>query len=110
MIKELKNYSEHLENFKFVLNSKIKALNEEKEPMEDQVKTLEGHIRNIYNELAEETTKNKNLQIKLKDSESKYLCMRDEIRKSKNTLTKLYRSSKGRPSYICKEKNRNDAV
>jgi len=81
VIKELKNYSEHLENFKFVLNSKIKSLKDEKSPMEEQVKVLEGHIRNIYDELAEETTKNKNLQIKITENKAKYLCMREEIRK-----------------------------
>lgn len=55
-IKELKNYNDHLEKFKFVLNHKIKTLKDEKSPMEEQVQTLEAHIRNMYNELAEETS------------------------------------------------------
>jgi cilia- and flagella-associated protein 57 len=70
-IKELKNYIEHLENFKFVLDHKIKTLKDEKSPMEEQVKILEQHIRNMYNELAEETAKNKNLEQKLKSSKSR---------------------------------------
>ncbi|CAI2386786.1 unnamed protein product [Moneuplotes crassus] len=86
VIKELKNYSEHLENFKFVLNSKINSLKNEKAPMEEQVKILEGHIRSIYNELAEETTKNKNLGIKLEESKKQYEKMRKETLRAKVDL------------------------
>lgn len=72
-IKELKNYSEHLENFKFVLNHKIKTLKDEKAPMEEKVKELESYVRKMYNELAEETAKNKNLEQKLIKNKDKYV-------------------------------------
>lgn len=78
VIKELKNYSEHLENFRFVLSDKIRTLKGEKEPMKAQVQELEGHIRSIYDELAEETEKNKNLEIKLEESKKEYKTMRNE--------------------------------
>lgn len=95
-IKDLKNYSEHLDNFKFVLHHKIKSLRDEKAPMEEQVKVLEQHIRNMYNELAEETTKNKNLDQKLKDSNSKdinnrclaqYMDMQKEMKRTMDQVT-----------------------
>ena len=55
--------------------------------MEKQVKILESHIKNMYNELAEESTKKKNLIQKLKECEDKYKSMREEMKKRVDEVT-----------------------
>jgi len=43
-INDLRNKNSHLENFWFVLDHKIKTLQDEKIPMELKIKNLEMHI------------------------------------------------------------------
>lgn len=70
-IKDLRNINTHLENFRFVLDHKIRSLKDEKIPMEQQIKNLEKHIKDMYTELLEECEKKKDLMVKLKSSEDK---------------------------------------
>jgi WD40 repeat protein len=53
-IKELRSFNIHLQNFRFVLDQKIKALKDDRGPMGEQMTNLQGHIRNMYSELLEE--------------------------------------------------------
>lgn len=47
-IKDMRNINTHLENFRFVLDHKIRSLKDEKQPMEAQIKNLEKHIKQMY--------------------------------------------------------------
>lgn len=58
-IKELRSFNIHLMNFHFVLNQKIGALKEEREPLDLQIKEKEENIRQMYNELIGEFADNK---------------------------------------------------
>ena len=53
-IKELRSFNIHLQNFRFVLDQKIKALKDDRGPMGEQMLNLQSHIRNMYSELLEE--------------------------------------------------------
>lgn len=70
-IKDLRNVNTHLENFRFVLDHKIRSLKDEKLPMEQQIANLEKHIKQMYQELLDESEKKKDLLAKLKASEEK---------------------------------------
>ena len=67
----MRNVNAHLENFRFVLDHKIRSLKDEKLPMEAQIKNLEKHIKEMYTELLEECEKKKDLMNKLKGAEEK---------------------------------------
>ena len=56
-IKELRSFNIHLQNFRFVLDQKIKSLKEDRGPLGEQLTALQGHIRNMYAELLEEFEK-----------------------------------------------------
>ena len=53
-IKELRSFNIHLQNFRFVLDQKIKALKDDRGPMGEQMVNLQRHIRDMYSELLEE--------------------------------------------------------
>ncbi len=67
----MRNVNTHLENFRFVLDHKIRSLKDEKMPMEEQITNLEKHIKQMYQELLEECEKKKELMNKLSASEDK---------------------------------------
>ena len=56
-VKELRAFNIHLQNFRFVLDQKIKALREDRGPLGEQLMALQDHIRNMYTELLEEFEK-----------------------------------------------------
>lgn len=53
-INDLWNKNKHLENFRLVLDNKIKTIQDEKLPMELKIKNLEMHIWQMYEELSTE--------------------------------------------------------
>ena len=70
-IKELRSFNIHLQNFRFVLDQKIKSLKEDRGPMSEQLTTLQGHIRNMYAELLEEFERTRAAGIQVEDLKSR---------------------------------------
>jgi septal ring factor EnvC (AmiA/AmiB activator) len=85
-IKDLRNVNTHLENFRFVLDHKIRSLKDEKLPMEQQIDNLEKHIKQMYQELLDECEKKKELMNKLKASEDKLSVLKDQLKKKQNEV------------------------
>jgi chromosome segregation ATPase len=85
-VKELRNINSHLENFRFVIDHKIRSLKDEKIPMEQQIKNLEQHIKQMYQELLEESDKKKDLMKKLDESEQRLKVTKDQMKKKSDEV------------------------
>lgn len=77
-IKELRSFNIHLQNFRFVLDQKIKSLKEDRGPMSEQLTTLQGHIRNMYAELLEEFERTRAAGIQVEDLKSRNQSLLDQ--------------------------------
>ena len=56
-IKELRSFNIHLQNFRYVLDEKIKELKDDRGPLGAQLLNLQEQIRNMYGELLDEYEK-----------------------------------------------------
>jgi WD40 repeat protein len=78
-IKELRSFNIHLQNFRFVLDQKIKTLRDERVSDEDKLVRLQDDIRDMYNELLEEFS-----QIQTAKEDVKTLRMKSQGYKKRN--------------------------
>ena len=85
-IKDLRSINTHLENFRFVLDHKIRSLKDEKLPMEEQIANLEKHIKQMYQELLDECDKKKELMNKLKASEDKLNLLKKQLKQRQDEV------------------------
>lgn len=100
-IKELRSLHVHLQNFRFVLDQKIKALKDERQPMENQLNSLQTHIKSLFGELLEEEStkseQNKKKQLlekKISDVLQDNSILRDKMLKARYK-SELFRKELG---------------
>merc|ERR1719326_1109285 len=62
---KLREQMKHLESFRFVLFHKVRALEEERDPLEDQVNSLKTSVRDMYNEFVKEFRQKQKLEHRL---------------------------------------------
>lgn len=53
-IRDLQEQQKHLEDFRFVLFNKVRALEEERDPLEEQVNSLQQSVQDMYGEMVRE--------------------------------------------------------
>ena len=78
-ILHLRSNNRTLDNFRFVLDARISKLQEEKGPVEEHVKQLETHIRDMYNELVEEFTEKKATELQVNNKDMKLDALGKEV-------------------------------
>lgn len=95
-IKELRSLHVHLQNFRFVLDQKIKALKDERQPMESQLASLQSHIKNLFGELLEEestkgeqNTKKQALQKKITDKLQENCILREKMLEARYRISQF---------------------
>eukprot|EP00743_Colponemidia_sp_Colp-15_P006329 GILK01006809.1.p1 GENE.GILK01006809.1~~GILK01006809.1.p1 ORF type:complete len:1618 (-),score=349.73 GILK01006809.1:108-4961(-) len=85
-IKDLREATAHLENYRFVLDHKVRELQKERDPLETQVGTLQEHVRQMYTELLDEFGNKKQIQHDASAKDQKMEGLQSEIRILKNDL------------------------
>lgn len=66
-LNKLREQMKHLESFRFVLFHKVRALEEERDPLEEQVNSLKTSVREMYNEFVREFRQKQKLDQSLSD-------------------------------------------
>ncbi|CAE7884591.1 Cfap57 [Symbiodinium microadriaticum] len=66
-LNKLREQMKHLESFRFVLFHKVRALEEERDPLEEQVNSLKTSVREMYNEFVREFRQKQKLDQALSD-------------------------------------------
>merc|ERR1711988_1834651 len=69
-IQKLRDQQKHLESFRFVLFHKVRTLEEERDPLEDQVNSLRDSVKDMYSEFVREFREKQNLEQRLNDKTS----------------------------------------
>lgn len=85
-IRELRSFNIHLQNFRFVLDQKIKALREDRGPLGEQLMALQDHIRNMYTELLEEFENGRAADMETVDVKAKNQALLDWNKELKRRL------------------------
>lgn len=85
-IKELRSFNIHLQNFRFVLDQKIKALREDRGPLGEQLMALQDHIRSMYSELLEEFEKGRSADMETVEVKAKNQALMDWNKELKRRL------------------------
>ena len=95
-IKELRSFNIHLQNFRYVLDEKIKELKEDRGPLGAQLLNLQEQIRNMYAELLDEYEKTevhsketKELRSQAKELTKSNMRLKGELFVSKRKLEML---------------------
>jgi hypothetical protein len=78
-INDIKESNKHLENFRFILDNKIKSLQEERISMESQIKQASENIKCMYNESIINSKVNKSLESKSLELSASVDKQKDEI-------------------------------
>merc|ERR1719487_1098707 len=66
-LQKLREQMKHLESFRFVLFHKVRALEEERDPLQEQVTRLQGSVREMYGEFVNEFIQKQKLDSNLAD-------------------------------------------
>ena len=85
-IKELRSFNIHLQNFRFVLDQKVKSLRDDRGPLGEQLTALQEHIRIMYGELVEEFEKSREKEGKCRELEGKNVALTGWNRELKKKL------------------------
>merc|ERR1719159_2126009 len=64
---KMREQMKHLESFRFVLFHKVRALEEERDPLEEQVNSLKSSVREMYSEFVREFRHKQTLDQQLND-------------------------------------------
>lgn len=87
---KLREQQKHLESFRFVLFHKVRALEEERDPLEDQVNSLRDNVKDMYNEFVKEFRQKQKLEHRLNDKAARAHALQNENLdlRSKNVMVK----------------------
>jgi len=99
---KLREQMKHLESFRFVLFHKVRALEEERDPLEVQVKALKTSVREMYSEFVREFKQKQKLDHMLGDKSSlssalqaENVMMREQLIQLKKDGRKLLQDVEG---------------
>jgi len=84
----------HLESFRFVLCHKVRALEEERDPLEEQLKDLETSVQEMYSEFVREFRKKQKVDQKLECKESLATYLQKENVELRASLVQLKKDAR----------------
>mmetsp|Transcript_43018 Transcript_43018/g.98888 ORF Transcript_43018/g.98888 Transcript_43018/m.98888 type:complete len:1538 (-) Transcript_43018:66-4679(-) len=93
-LNRLREQMKHLESFRFVLFHKVRALEEERDPLEEQVKSLKSSVREMYNEFVHEFRQKQRLDQQLGDKSSLAGSLQKENVTLRTNLTQLKKDAR----------------
>ena len=79
IIMDMRNNTRTLENFRYVLDHRLKQLMEERGPVTQHIEKLENHIRSMYDDLVDEFNKKKETAKVLEGKETKEKLLGNEV-------------------------------
>merc|ERR1719253_640022 len=93
-LRKLREQMKHLESFRFVLFHKVRALEDEKDPLEEQVELLKSNVGNMYDEFVREFRQKQDLSQKFQDKNNLASALQDENVKFRAQLTQVKKDAK----------------
>lgn len=91
---KLREQMKHLESFRFVLFHKVKELEEERDPLEQQVNSLKTSVRDMYGEFVREFRQKQKLDQQLGDRKTLVESMQKENTELQNHLAQLKKDAR----------------
>merc|ERR1719162_859608 len=77
-LRKLREQMKHLESFRFVLFHKVRALEDERDPLEEQVELLKSNVGNMYDEFVREFRQKQNLSQEFQDKKNLAVALQAE--------------------------------
>lgn len=91
---KLREQMKHLESFRFVLFHKVRALEEERDPLEEQVNSLKSSVREMYSEFVKEFRQKQKMDQQLSDKTSLSSALQSETLDLRSQLSQLKKDGK----------------
>jgi len=88
-LRKLREQMKHLESFRFVLFHKVRALEDERDPLEEQVELLKSNVGDMYDEFVREFRHKQDLSQEFQDKKNLAIALQDENVKLRAQLTQL---------------------
>merc|ERR1719353_544037 len=88
-LRKLREQMKHLESFRFVLFHKVRALEDERDPLEEQVELLKSNVGNMYDEFVREFRHKQDLSQEFQGVEAKANALQEENVRFRAQLTQL---------------------
>jgi len=88
-LRKLREQMKHLESFRFVLFHKVRALEEERDPLEEQVELLKSNVGDMYDEFVREFRHKQDLSQEFQDKKNLASALQDENVKLRSQFTQL---------------------
>jgi len=88
-LKKIREQMKHLESFRFVLYHRLNALEEERDPLEEQVNLLKTSVREMYSEFVREFRQKQKLDQQLNDNTSLSAALQKETVELRARLAQL---------------------
>lgn len=89
VLKSTREQMKHLESFRFVLFQKVKMLEEERDPLEEQVNKLKSSVGDMYNEFVREFRQKQHLNHEFSEKKTLASALQAENVKLRAYLTQL---------------------
>lgn len=91
---KVREQMKHLESFRFVLFHKVRALEEERDPLEEQVNSLKTSVRDMYGEFVREFRAKQKLDQQISEKTSLSSALQKENEDLRATLAKLKKDAR----------------
>merc|ERR1719491_395022 len=88
-LRKLREQMKHLERFRFVLFHKVRALEDERDPLEEQVERLKSNVGDMYDEFVREFRHKQDLSQEFQDKKNLAGALQGENVKLRAQLTQL---------------------
>jgi WD40 repeat protein len=88
-LRKLREQMKHLESFRFVLFHKVRALEDERDPLEEQVELLKSNVGDMYDEFVREFRHKQDLSQEFQDKKNLATALQDENVKLRAQLTQI---------------------
>mmetsp|Transcript_113066 Transcript_113066/g.350978 ORF Transcript_113066/g.350978 Transcript_113066/m.350978 type:complete len:721 (-) Transcript_113066:1054-3216(-) len=88
-LRKVREQMKHLESFRFVLYHRLNALEEERDPLEEQVSSLKTSVREMYSEFVREFRQKQKLDQQLNDQSSLTGSLKKECVELRSQLAQL---------------------
>merc|ERR1719502_1490533 len=88
-LRKLREQMKHLESFRFVLFHKVRALEDERDPLEEQVELLKSNVGDMYDEFVREFRHKQDLSQEFQDKKNLAIALQEENVKLRAQLTQL---------------------
>merc|ERR1719356_1850372 len=89
----LREQTKHLESFRFVLFHKVRSLEEERDPLEEQVDNLKSNVREMYSEFVRELKRQQKIKRELDEKGNLYSGLQKEVADVRAKLQKLQKAT-----------------